>query len=72
MRIDAPKSISAPLAEGQEITSVNNHRVPRNLVSQHGATGTLPPLELGQELDALVVEELDGGRLLVKIGATID
>ena len=71
MRIDAPKSVAAPLVQGQDITSANNDRVPRNLVSQHGATGALPPLELGQELDALVLEELDGGRLLVKIGATL-
>jgi hypothetical protein len=71
VRIDAPKSVSAPLAEGQEVASVSNRRVPHNQVSQHGATGTLLPLELGQELDALVVEELDGGRLLVKIGATL-
>lgn len=71
MRIIAPKSISAPLAEGQEIASVSNRRAPRDMVSQHGATGMLPPLELGQDLDALVVEELDGGRLLLKIGATL-
>jgi hypothetical protein len=71
VRIDAPKSVAAPLAEGQEIASVSNRRVPRELVSQHGATGMLPPLELGQELDALVVEELEGGRLLVKIGVTL-
>ena len=71
MRIDAPRSISAPLAEGQKIAAVRNRREPRDLVSQHGATGALPPLELGQELDALVVEELDGGRLLLKIGETL-
>ena len=31
----------------------------------------LPPMELGQELDALVVELLDGGRVLLEIGATL-
>jgi hypothetical protein len=71
VRITAPKSISAPLAEGQEIASVSNRRAPRDVVFQHGATGMLPPLELGQELDAVVVEELDGGRLLLKIVAML-
>jgi hypothetical protein len=31
----------------------------------------VPPLELGQELEALVVEELEGGRLLLRVGATL-
>jgi hypothetical protein len=70
VRIEGVKTISVPLAEGQEIASVSNRRVPRNSVSQHGAHGAAPPLELGQELEALIVEELTGGRLLLKVGAT--
>lgn len=71
MRIDAPKVIALALPEGQEVASVSNRRVPRNLVSQHGGSGTFPPLELGQELEAFVVDELDGGRVLLKLGAML-
>jgi hypothetical protein len=71
VRIDAPKSVSAPLIEGQEIAAVSNRRLPRNLLSEPAANGMLPPLELGQELEALVMEELDGGHLLLKVGATL-
>lgn len=71
MRLDAPKSISTPLREGQEIAAVNNRHVPRDLLSEHGAKAALPPLELGQELDAVVVEELDGSRLLLRLGTTL-
>jgi hypothetical protein len=71
VRLDAPRSVSAPLSEGREIASVNDRRVPYNQVSQHDATSALPPLELGQELEGLVVEELGGGRLLIALGATL-
>ena len=71
MKIDAPKSASAPLTEGKEIAAVSNRRLPRDLVSQYPANGGLPPLQLGQELEALIVEEVDGGRLLLRIGGTL-
>ncbi len=71
MRIDAPKSISAPLREGQEIATVNNRHVPRDRLSENRARAFLPPLELGQELDGVVVEELDGRRLLLRLGETL-
>jgi len=71
VRTDVLKSISAPLREGQETASINNRRTPRDLVSEHGAKALLPPLEVGQELDAVVMEELDGRRLLLKLGATL-
>ncbi|MGH7926220.1 MAG: hypothetical protein ACREQV_00290 [Candidatus Binatia bacterium] len=71
MRIDRGKSVSTPLAQGQEVAPVSYRRVPQKLVSQHGAKGALPPLELGQELEALVVEERVGGRLLLKVGDTL-
>lgn len=71
MRIDASKFISAPLSEGKEIAAVNNRRVAQNLASKQGKAGALPALELGQEIDAVVVEELDNGRLLLKLAATL-
>jgi hypothetical protein len=71
VRLDAPRSVSVPVSEGQEIASVNDRRVPNNQVSQRGAASGLPPLEIGQELQGLVVEELDGGRLLLALGATL-
>jgi hypothetical protein len=71
VRIDAPKSVSGPLTEGQEIAAISNRRLPRDLVSRYSANGGLPPLQLGQELDALVVDQLDGERLLLQIGASL-
>jgi hypothetical protein len=71
VRIDAAKAVSIPLTAGQEIASVSNRRAQRDLVSRHGANAPLPPLELGQELEALIVEELDDGRLLLKVGAIL-
>jgi hypothetical protein len=68
VRIEALKALFTPVAEGREIASASNRR-PRDLLSRHGANALLPPLELGQELEALVVEELDSGHLLLKIGA---
>jgi hypothetical protein len=68
VRIEAIKALFTPVAEGREVASASNRR-PRDLLSRHGANGLLPPLQLGQELEALVVEELDSGRLLLKIGA---
>jgi hypothetical protein len=71
VRIETVKPVSTPVAEGRETASANNRRAPGDLVSQPGANAPLPPLVLGQELEALVVEELDSGRLLLKIGATL-
>jgi hypothetical protein len=71
VKIDAPKALSGPLTEGKQIAAVSNRRLPHDLTSEHSANGALPPLQLGQELEALIVEELDGGRLLLKIGATL-
>jgi hypothetical protein len=71
VRIESAKWVSAPLAEAQEIASASNRGVPRNLASHKEANGALLPLQLGQELEALIVEELDGGRLLLKVGATL-
>jgi hypothetical protein len=70
VKIEAVKSAAVPLVEGPGIVSVSDRRVGPNLVWQQ-AVGALPALELGQELDALVVKELDGGRLLLELGATL-
>jgi hypothetical protein len=70
VRIDPPKTVSAPLAEGQEITAIHR-RGPRELASEYGSHSGSPPLQLGQELEVSILEELDGGRLLLKIGTTL-
>lgn len=59
------------MVQGQEIAAVNNRRMSGDAESQHAVSGNLPPLELGQEIDALVIDELDDGRLLLKIGASL-
>ncbi len=71
MKIDTAKSVSAPLAKGHEVVPVSDGRVSHNLVSHQRANASLPALELGQELEGMVVEELGGGRLLLKVGATL-
>jgi hypothetical protein len=71
VKIDSAKSVSAPLAKGHEVVPVSDGRVSHNLVSHQRANASLPALELGQELEGMVVEELGGGRLLLKVGATL-
>ena len=49
---------------------MTNQRTPRGEIWSDWANATLPPLALGQEIDALVLEILPNGRLLLKLGET--
>jgi hypothetical protein len=71
MRIEPPRSSSLAALETQEAAPTNNNRPPRGTLSQQPPSTSLPPLELGLELEATVVDELAGGRLLLQIGGSI-
>ena len=69
--MDSGKSVLMPLTQGQEAAPVSYRRGTRNPLSDQPANVVLPPLKLGQELEAVVVEELVGGRLLLKLGGIV-
>jgi hypothetical protein len=71
VRIEPAKSPSKPLAPGPEVFGVSSGGTQRDLFSHPGANPPLPALELGQELEAFIVEELGQGRLLLKIGTAL-
>jgi hypothetical protein len=69
VRINPTNSASLPALEAQEIPPLTNQRVPRGEISSDWRNTTLPPLALGQEIDAVVLEVLSDGRILVDLGA---
>jgi hypothetical protein len=71
MKIDGPKSGSLPAQEPQEIFAVSNQRLPRTGVFPQSGSSLLPALELGQEIDAVVIQELPQGKLLLNAGGTL-
>jgi predicted Rdx family selenoprotein len=71
MRIDAPKSGSSPAQEPHETFAVSNQQLPHTGVFPQPGSNLLPSLELGQELDAIVVEELPGGKLLLNVAGAV-
>ena len=58
MKIDGTKSRSLPAQEPQEIFAVSNQRLLRTGVFPESGNSLLPALELGQEIDAIVIQEL--------------
>ena len=67
MRIESLKSASSPALEAQEIAPTARQRVPSNTTSLDWGNSALPPLELGQEIDAVVLQLLPGDRLLLEL-----
>src|ERR1700747_3391340 len=68
VRIDSLKPAPLAALETQEILSVGRQRVPPNTTSLDWGTSALPALELGQEIDAVVLQLLPGDRLLLELG----
>jgi hypothetical protein len=71
MKIDGPKSRSLPPQEPQEIFAVSNQRLPRTGVFPESGNSLLPALELGQEIGAIVIQELPQGKLLLNAGGAL-
>jgi hypothetical protein len=71
MKIDGPKSGSLPAQEPQEIFAVSNQRLPRTGVFPQSGSNLLPALELGQEIDAIVIQELSQGKLLLNASGSL-
>jgi len=68
MRIEPPRA-SGPGVQGKrEAATVNAKRVPESETLLRPANAALAALQLGQELEAVVVEELADGRLVLDIG----
>ena len=70
MRVDSLNS-ALPALEAQEVTPVARQRIP-NTTSLDWANSALPALELGQEIDAVVLQLLPGDRVLLEIGWEAD
>jgi hypothetical protein len=68
VRIDSLKPAPLAALETQEILPVGRQRVPPNTTSLDWGSSALPALELGQEIDAVVLQLLPGDRLLLELG----
>jgi len=66
VRVDSLNS-ALPALEAQEVTPATRQRIP-NTTSLDWANSALPPLELGQEFDAVVLQLLPGDRVLLELG----
>ena len=69
MRIDS-LSPTVPAQDSQEIASLARQRVPPETTALDWKNSALPPLELGQEFDAVVLQLLPGDRLLLELGGS--
>jgi hypothetical protein len=67
VKVEIVRAINLPVAERHELASPEGGRPNRELPAHTNRTGQLPALELGQELEAVVIEELGGGRVLLQI-----
>jgi hypothetical protein len=67
VRIDSLNS-ALPARETQEISSLARQRVPPETTTLDWKNSALPPLELGQEFDAVVLQLLPGDRVLLELG----
>jgi hypothetical protein len=70
MKVDGPKSGSLPAQEAQGIFAVSNQRLPRAGIFFQSGSNFLPALELGQEIDAIVIQELPEGKVLLNAGGS--
>lgn len=66
-----PRTASLQATETKETAPVTNRRLPQTQVSLQWSDSLFPALELGLELDALVTDELAGGRLLLQVGNSL-
>jgi hypothetical protein len=71
VKVEIVRAINLPVAERHDLASAKGGRPHRELPAHANGTGQLPALALGQELEAVVIEELGGGRLLLQIDGTL-
>ena len=71
MRIEPPRASGPGVQEARESATVSSKRMPDAESRPRPVHPALPPLELGQELDAVVIEELADGRLVLDIGGAL-
>ena len=71
MKIDAARLNRTSLQQPQESAPISRQRFTRSENVGSAETFSLPALEVGQEISATVVGELDDGRLLLNIGGAL-
>lgn len=71
MKIDATRLNRTGLQQSQESASVSRQRFTRSETVASAEAISLPALEVGQEISASVVGELEDGRLLLNIGGAL-
>lgn len=71
MRIEPPRASGPDVQETRQAVAVSSRREADVESLVRPARPALPALELGQELDAVVVQELADGRLVLDIGGAL-
>jgi hypothetical protein len=71
MRIEPPRASGPAVQETPKSAIVFGKRLPDSVSTVGAAHIVLPSLELGQEVEALVVDELADGRLVLDIGGAL-
>lgn len=73
MKIDPPRSNRVSLQEPQEASATSFQRLRNNTTQSQSKHAPLPPLQVGQEITAIVVRELADGRITLNLnGALIE
>jgi len=67
VRIIPVNSAALAPAAAQEVAPLTNNSLPQTEIVFHARQQTIPPLVLGQEVDALVLEILPEGKLLIEL-----
>jgi hypothetical protein len=71
VRIEPPRASGPGVQETRQSATVSSKRVPDAESRLRPAPNALSSLELGQEIDAVVIEELADGRLVLDIGGAL-
>lgn len=71
MKIEPPRASRLSLQESREPSTVSGQRWLLNETSGRVLAGSLRGFEIGQELQALVIEQLADGRVVLELGGTL-
>lgn len=71
MKIEAARLNRTSLQESQQSAGVSRQRFTKSETLGATETVSLPALEVGQEINATIVAELDDGRILLNIGGAL-
>ncbi|MGH7874367.1 MAG: hypothetical protein ACREQO_19415, partial [Candidatus Binatia bacterium] len=71
MKVEPPRASRLSLQESREPTALSGQRWLLNEAGGRTVHGSLPLLKVGQEISALVVEQLADGRLVLDLGGSL-